>query len=96
MQIEELRDLVIVISGIIVTLTIIIISVFLYSAYRKVNDILKSTKAAAAKIEEITVIAGDELGKPLTRAINLIQGITLGIHEIGRIFRKGGEDGKEG
>ena len=93
MEIELLRDLVIIILGIVLTLTIIVMAVWLYSVYRKINDILKSAKTSAAKIEALTVITSDELGKPLIQAVGVIQGITCGIREIVRIFRKGGGNG---
>lgn len=89
MEIETIRDLVIIISGIVVTLTSLVVAVLVFSSYQKVNDILKSAKTAVAKIEALTIIVGDELGKPLIQATGFVQGITYGIREIRRILGKG-------
>ncbi|MFC1861113.1 hypothetical protein ACFLYL_02380 [Chloroflexota bacterium] len=90
MEIEVLRDLVITISGIVVTLAAILLAISLSPVYSNVNSILKSVKTTVAKMEALTSAAGDELGKPVIQAAGLIQGIACGIREIGKIFRKGG------
>lgn len=90
MDMELLRDVVIVISGIVITLAAILATFFLYSVYRKINDILKSTKATATKIEALTIVASDQLGKPVIQAASLVQGIIYGIQAMSKIFKKGG------
>ncbi len=89
-DIQLIRDLVIIVSGIVVTVAAIVVAVTMTSIYRKVNDILKSTKTAAMKLEALAIIAGDELCKPMIEAAGFIQGIALGIREIGKLFKKGG------
>jgi len=90
MDMELLRDVVIVISGIVITFAAILATFFLSSVYRKINDILKSTKATAAKIEALTIVASDQLGKPVIQAASLVQGIIYGIQAMSKIFKKGG------
>lgn len=90
MDIELLRDVIIIISGIMVTLATILVAVFLLSVYRRVNDILKSTKTTAAKIEALTIVASDQLGKPVIQAAGLVQGIVYGIQAMSKFFKKGG------
>ena len=90
MEIELLRDLIIVISGLIVTLVAILFAVISYSLFRRVNLILNSMKTSAAKIEALTAIATDELGKPLIHVASLVQGIAYGIQAINKIIKKEG------
>ncbi|MDP3879274.1 MAG: hypothetical protein Q8Q07_03070 [Dehalococcoidales bacterium] len=80
MEIEPLRDIVIIVSGLVVTLVALFVAVISFSLYRKANSILKSTMAAAKKIEEV--------GKPLLQAAGFLQGITCGILAMGKIFKK--------
>ena len=89
MEIGALRDIVIIISGIVLIITAILAAIIMSSVYRKVNTILKSTKTTATKIEDLTVAASDELGKPVIQAAGLIHGIVCGIREISKIFKKG-------
>jgi len=86
---ELLRDIVIIITGLMVTLAAIIVSVISYSIYRRVNGILKSTKTVTAKIEALTTITSDKIGKPLFHAAGLVQGIAYGIRAISKVYRKG-------
>jgi hypothetical protein len=89
MEIEQFRDLMIIIAGTVVTIAVILAAVVLSSVYRKVNDILKSVRTTAAKIEALTVIASNELGKPVIQAAGIVQGMVYGIREISKIFKKG-------
>ena len=93
MDIEFLRDLVIVIAGLIFILVLILAGIASYIAYRKVNRILKSAQTTAAEIESLSVIAGDGIGKPLARVAGLAQGIAYGIGGLGKIFGKGENNG---
>jgi len=88
-DIQLVRDLVIIVSGIVVTVAAIIVAVTMTSIYRKANDILKSTKAAAVRLEALAIIAGDELCKPMLEVAGFMQGIAVGIREIGKLFKKG-------
>ncbi len=90
MDIQLVRDLVIIISGIVVTVVAIIVAVTMTSIYRKVNDILTSTKTAAMKLEAMATLAGDELCKPMIQVAGFIQGIAVGIGKMSEIFKKGG------
>lgn len=89
MEIELLRDIVIIVSGLVVTLVAILLAVVSYSAYRRVNSILKFTETAAKKIETLTLIANDDMGKPLIQLAGIVQGIAYGIRGIKRVFKKG-------
>ena len=90
MDIQLIRDLVIIIAGIVVTVAAILVAVIMASVYRKVNDIIKSAKRAVIKLEALAITTGGELCKPVIRAAGFIQGIACGIREMGKIFKKGG------
>ncbi len=90
MDVELFRDLIIIISGILVILTAIFVILVSYLMYRRMNSILKSVKTTAARIEALTVITSDEISRPLVQAAGLIQGLACGIRTISRIFKKGG------
>jgi hypothetical protein len=91
MDIELFRDLIIIISGVLVIVAAIFVILVSYLVYRRINSILKSAKTTAARIEALTIIASDEIGKPLIQAAGLIQGLTCGIRTISKIFKKGGQ-----
>jgi len=85
---ETLRDLVIIISGLVVTLVAIIVAVISCLAYSRVNGILKSAKTSAAKIEALTTVATDDIGKPLIQAAGLVQGIAYGFQAIRKMTKR--------
>jgi len=89
MEIQLIRDLVIIVAGTVVTVAAIIVVVVVISVNRKVKDVLQSTRAVARRIEALAVIVGDELGRPMMQAAGVIQSVAFGIREIGKIFRKG-------
>ena len=95
MSIEWFRDLIIIIFGIATTVVLIIIAVLLYSLYRKTSSLLDSLKATSATIQGISSYVGDEIVKPLTQAVALIQGIRQGIDTVSKFFKKS-EGGKNG
>ena len=88
---ETLRDLVIIISGLVVTLVAILGAVISYLVYRNVNGILKSAKTSAARIEALTTVATDGAGRPLIQAAGLVQGIAYGFQAIRKIMKKEGK-----
>lgn len=90
MEIELLRDLIIIISGFVIVLSSIFVVVVLYSMYRNIKGFLKSMETTAAKIEEFTTIISDGIAKPLFQAVGIAQAVSSGISAINKIFGKGG------
>ena len=86
---ETARDLIIVISGVVVILVAIFIAVLWYAVYRNLKSATKSIKTAAAKIEAFTSFAADEVAKPLVEVACIIQGMAQGIDSIRKIFKGG-------
>ena len=90
MGIEITRDVVIIVSGIVVIAVSILAAILLYSTYTRLNAILKSLKATAAKIEALTDIATDDICQPLAKTAGMAQSLVMGICSMGNIFKKGG------
>jgi divalent metal cation (Fe/Co/Zn/Cd) transporter len=89
MEIGTLRDVVIIVSGLVVSLASIFVTVVVYLVYYRVRRILKSTSTIAAKAEVLATTAIDKIGQPLVTVAGIIQGIACGIRGINSIFKKG-------
>jgi hypothetical protein len=97
MDIAWFRDLVICISGLVVTVVVIFIAVLAYLLYNKARSVMDSIKATSATINEITSAVRDEIVKPVLQWVSLIRGVLQGIDLVSKFFRKeeqeGGRDG---
>jgi len=97
MDIAWFRDLVICISGLVVTVVVIFIAVLVYLLYNKARSLMDSIKATSATINEISSAVRDEIVKPVLQWVTLIKGVFQGIDLVNRFFRKedqeGGRDG---
>lgn len=97
MDIAWFRDLVICISGLVVTIVVIFIAVLSYLLYNKMRSVLDSIKATSATINEITSAVRDEIIKPVLQLVALIKGVLQGIDLVNRFFgKKESEGGKDG
>ncbi len=88
MSIDWFRDLVISISGLVLIGVLIFIAVLSYSLYRRVKSILDSVKTTSRTIQGVSSYVGDEVVKPITQIVALIQGIRQGIDAVSNLFRK--------
>ncbi|MCJ7654527.1 MAG: hypothetical protein MUO97_04370 [Dehalococcoidia bacterium] len=88
MDIAWFRDLVICISGLVVTLVVIFIAVLSYLLYNKARSVMDSIKATSATINEISSAVRDEIIKPVLQWVTLIKGVFQGIDLVSRFFRK--------
>ena len=97
MDIGWFRDLVICISGLVVTVVVIFIAVLAYLLYNKARSVMDSIKATSATINEISSAVRDEIVKPVLQWVTLIKGVFQGIDLVSKFFRKeeqeGGRDG---
>ena len=97
MDIGWFRDLVICISGLVVTVVVIFIAVLAYLLYNKARSLMDSIKATSATINEISSAVRDEIVKPVLQWVTLIKGVFQGIDLVSKFFRKeeqeGGKDG---
>ncbi len=88
MSIEWYRDLIIFISGIVLTVVLIFTTVLSYLLYRRVTKILDSAKAVSRTVEGASSYVADEVIKPLVQAVTLFQGVRQGIDTMSKIFKK--------
>jgi hypothetical protein len=97
MDIAWFRDLVICISGLVVTLVVIFLAVLAYLLYSKARSLMDSIKATSATLNEITSAVRDEIVRPVLQWASLIRGVLQGIDLVSRFFKKeeqeGGRDG---
>jgi len=97
MDIAWFRDLVICISGLVVTVVVIFIAVLAYLLYTKAKSLMDSIKATTATINEISSAVRDEIVRPVLQWVSLIRGVMQGIDLVSRFFKKeeqeGGRDG---
>ena len=93
MDIAWFRDLVICISGLVVTAVVIFIAVLAYLLYNKARSLMDSIKATTATINEISSAVRDEIVKPVLQLVSLIRGVMQGIDLVSRFFRKEEQEG---
>ena len=95
MGIEWFRDLILIIFGIAATVVLILLAVLSFSIHRKTSSFLNSLKATSATIQGISSYVGDEIVKPLTQAVTIIQSVRHGVDAVSKFFKKP-EGGKHG
>ena len=88
MSIDWFRDLIICIFGLVAMGVLVFVAVLLYSLYRRSRSILDSIKNTSRTIQGISSYVGDEVVKPVTQVVALIQGIRQGFDAISKLFRK--------
>ncbi|MBM3118300.1 MAG: hypothetical protein FJ006_01875 [Chloroflexi bacterium] len=95
MDIAWFRDLVIVISGLVVTCVVVFIAILAYLLYNRARSVLNSVEAIATTVREITSVVKDEVVNPIVQFVALIRGICQGVDIFSRFFKKqeGGRDG---
>jgi hypothetical protein len=93
MDIGWFRDLVICISGLVITFVVIFIAVLAYLLYSKVRPVLDSMKTTSATLQEITFTVKDEVVKPAVQFATLVRGISQGIDLVSRFFKREGQEG---
>lgn len=95
MEVEFLRDLVIIISGLIITCVVIFLAVLAYLLYNRAKSFMDSVGSVATTVREITAVVKDEVVSPVVQFTALIRGICQGVETVSRLFKKqeGGRDG---
>jgi len=95
MDIELLRDIVIIVSGVIFTIAGLVIVFVVLSVARRVKDITKNVTVvmdkvqhAADDVQVITSYARQEVAMPLVQLAGFIQGLGQGLQSFTQIFKK--------
>jgi hypothetical protein len=93
MGIDLARDLIICISGSVITLVVIFIAILAFMLYKRVQPILNSVRSTTANVQEITSTVKDEVIKPISQFGVLIRGIAEGIQLASKFFKKKEQEG---
>ncbi len=97
MDIAWFIDLVICISGLVVTAVVILFAVLAYLLFKKTRSILNAIEATSETIQGISSAVKEEIVSPMVQLVTLIRGVLQGIDLVSRFFRKeeqeGGKDG---
>ncbi|MFH0914688.1 MAG: hypothetical protein V1849_05335 [Chloroflexota bacterium] len=93
MTLEWLRDLVMVILGIVVIGVLIFLSVLNFSLYKEAKELLKATKDILKTAKSVSSFIEEELVKPLIHVAAILQGVRMGLRAFSRFWRK--EEGKK-
>jgi hypothetical protein len=88
MTIGWLRDLVIIIYGLVSVAFLAFIGYMAFSLFRRSEVILDSLKVTSANIEEISTVAREQMVRPIMQVGSVFQGITRWIEMIGGYFKK--------
>ena len=90
MTIAWLRDLVIIIAGIIGIVASIMFTVFSYSIYRRISQIVESLKTTSSALEQVCSSITELQSQPVNLAISFFQGVQRSIDSITKVFQKEG------
>jgi hypothetical protein len=88
MEISWLRDLVIVIWGLVATVAMVVITIIAYLFYKKLSMLLDSADYAVAKASEILDYAQEEVLQPVIQLGTILQGVVQGVGFFSKIFKK--------
>ena len=88
MDIGWFRDLVICISGLVVTLVVIFAAILAYLLYNKMRSVLNSIEATSENIHQVSLAVRDEVVKPVVQVASLIGGVSQGINMVSSFFKK--------
>jgi len=95
MDIELVRDIVIIVSGVIFTVAGLVIVFVVLSLSRKIKEITKNVTVvmdkvqhAADDVQVITSYARQEVAMPLVQLAGFIQGLGQGLQSFTQIFKK--------
>ncbi|OGO59951.1 MAG: hypothetical protein A2Z36_00080 [Chloroflexi bacterium RBG_19FT_COMBO_48_23] len=88
MDIGWFRDLVICISGLVMTGVVVFVAILSYLLYNKTRAVLNSIEATSETIHEISSTVRDEVVKPVLQLVALVRGISQGIDMVSKFFKK--------
>jgi len=98
MGLAGLRDLVLIIYGLLaigLTISLIILIILLYRLYRKVGSLLDSLKRTAADIRQTSSTISENVIQPVAKLYGFISGIRRAV-EVMETLRKDKDKGAKG
>lgn len=88
MELSSLRDLVLVIWGLIATIAIIYLCIMVGILYWRINIFLSSANTAALKIRQIADKVQEEVFTPLAQIGSFLRGINQSMAFINKLFNR--------
>lgn len=92
MTIPLIRDIVIILLGIVATGALVFLTILAYSLYKRLKDILNSLDAASSALQNLASSITSPLSQPLNQVSSLVQGVREGIEGIVKMFQKGNQE----
>jgi len=86
--IEWLRDLTIIVYGLIGVIFLIIIGIMAFALFRRLEFILDSLKVTSSNIEEISTVAKEQIVRPIVQVGGIFQSIARWIEVIGGFLKR--------
>ena len=88
MELSALRDLILVIWGLVASVTAIYLCILVSVFYKRLSTFLSSMNMAALKFGEIAAQAQEEVFIPLTRIGSFLRGVNQALTFIDKLFNK--------
>ena len=88
MELSAWRDVILIIWGLVATVSMVFISVILFLFYRKTSSVLDSTDLMVGRVGNMVDYLEKEVVRPVSRFGTMVQGIMQGISISGSIFNK--------
>ena len=90
MEIESVRDLIIIIYGSVGIVFLIILLALLIVLFKKINSILDSANEAVDKVKNTSSVLSDTVIQPFAKAQGVFAGIKKTAEVISSLSKKGG------
>ncbi len=85
---ELARDIVICISGVVVSITVLFITVLVYLLYKKAKAVLTTLEATSSTVYQMSATVKEEIVEPVLRFAAMVRGIMDGIDFVTKFFHK--------
>ncbi len=95
MDIAWFRDLIICISGLVVTAVFVFVAILAYSFYKREKRVLDSIEETSKAVRGIAATVAERMINPVGQMMAIIQGVRQGIDVVNKLFKRdeGGKDG---
>jgi len=93
MELSALRDLVIVIFGLLGIIATLLVLVLIIIAYRKVVPIINSVRKTAETVRDTSSLISEQIVQPIARVQGFVSGVRKAAEVMGKFRRKEGEKG---
>jgi L-asparagine transporter-like permease len=95
MDIAGMRDIIIIIYGIIGIIVLIIVAVLGIMLYRRAQTILNNVQSTSESVKEMVANIKEKFVDPATQFMAMIMGIKQMVALVGKLFKKGQEKEEE-